>query len=44
MEQSELLRYVVDVVERLNRAYISVWASKMGLDSIWAAILDRINE
>lgn len=30
--------------DRVDRAYISAWASKMGLDSIWAAILNRINE
>ena len=30
--------------DRVDRAYISAWASKMGLDSIWAAILNRVNE
>ena len=35
MEPSELLRHLVD------RAYIDDWASRLGLESVWDAVLER---
>lgn len=30
--------------DRLDRAYIAEWATKLGLESIWKAILSRVDE
>lgn len=30
--------------DRVDHSYVSDWAAKMGLDSIWRAVLERINK
>lgn len=50
MEQIDLLRRVVGVLERLDipymvdRQYVSLWAGQMGLSEIWRMILDRLDK
>ena len=48
MEQSDLLRHLRDIAgvlkisgSLLDRAYVSEWARRLGLDTIWTAILAR---